>query len=59
LADDLALTEIERDFAGDAHFPVWPRGDFEEVERERAALAAPNDFAMDFVRYRRRAARPR
>jgi dihydrofolate reductase len=53
LADELVLTEIDRDFPGEARFPVWPHADFEEVERERVALTPPNDFTIDFVRYRR------
>ena len=53
LADELALTEIDRDFAGDARFPAWRRADFEEVERERMTPAQPNDFPLAFVRYRR------
>ncbi len=59
MADELVLTEIDRDFTGDARFPVWPRDGFEEVERERVALAPPNDFTIDFVRYRRRGHGPR
>jgi dihydrofolate reductase len=35
LADRLLLTEIDRDFEGDAHFPDWPRADFDEVQRTR------------------------
>jgi dihydrofolate reductase len=54
LADELVLTEIDRDFAGDTHFPPWPRAAFEEVEREPMQAAAPNDFALAFVRYRRK-----
>ena len=55
-ADELLLTEIERDFDGDSRFPEWPRAQFDEVARDRHQAAAPNDFAYSFVTYRRRAA---
>lgn len=54
-ADELLLTEIERDFDGDSRFPDWPRQQFDEVARERHQAAPPNDFAYSFVTYRRRA----
>jgi len=53
-ADELWLTEIERDFQGDARFPDWPHDAFTEVRRERHQGAAPNDFAFSFVTYERR-----
>ena len=56
-ADELLLTEIERDFDGDAHFPGFPDGPrdrFVETDRQRHQAAAPNDFAFSFVTYRRR-----
>jgi len=56
LADELLLTEIERDFEGDARFPAWPRADFIEVAREAHRAAPPNDFDFAFVTYRRRTA---
>ena len=55
LADELLLTEIDRDFEGATRFPEWSAADFEEVARERVQPAPPNDFAIAFVRYRRRA----
>jgi dihydrofolate reductase len=54
LADELVLTEIDRNFAGDTHFPPWPRAAFEELEREPMQAAAPNDFTLAFARYRRK-----
>lgn len=54
LADELMLTEIDHDFEGSTRFPAWSVADFEEVERERVQPAPPNDFAIAFVRYRRR-----
>lgn len=56
-ADELVLTEIDRDFAGDVHFPDWPRTAFTEASRERHHAAPPNDFDFSFVTYRRRSAR--
>ena len=53
-ADELVLTEIERDFDGDVRFPDWPREQFIETGRQRHQAAAPNDFAFSFVTYRRR-----
>ena len=55
LADELVLTELDRDFDGDTRFPDWPRADFVEAARERLRPAPPNDFDIDFVRYRRQA----
>jgi dihydrofolate reductase len=56
-ADELLLTEIDADFAGDAHFPAWDRGRFDEVSREPHHAAAPNAFDYAFVSYRRVARR--
>ena len=54
LADELLLTEIDRDFDGATRFPAWSAAEFAEVERERVQAAPPNDFPIAFVRYRRR-----
>ena len=53
-ADELLLTEIDRDFDGDTRFPIWPREQFEEVSRQSQRAAPPNDFDFAFVVYRRR-----
>lgn len=53
-ADELVLTEIQRDFVGDSHFPAWPRAQFIEVGREHRRAPAPDAFEFDFVTYRRR-----
>jgi dihydrofolate reductase len=53
LAQRLELTEIDADFAGDAHFPAWPTADFSETARERHQAAAPNTFGFSFVTYQR------
>jgi len=55
-ADELVLTEIQRDFVGDSHFPTWPREQFREVRREHHPAQAPDGFAFDFVTYRRQQA---
>ena len=48
LADRLYLTEIRRDFAGDAWFPEFDRGRWRETERRREAT---DDLEYDFVIY--------
>lgn len=53
-ADELVLTEIDRDFDGDARFPAWPREAFDEVRREAHHAGEPNDFDYAFVTYRRK-----
>jgi len=57
-ADELLLTEVERDFEGDAHFPAFSRETFAEVQREHHRAAPPNDFNFSFVTYRRAAPKP-
>ncbi len=52
LADELLLTEIDRDFHGDVYFPVLPAG-WVEVQRESHQADAPNDFAFAFVTYQK------
>ena len=52
-ADELVLTEIDRDYDGDARFPEWPRTHFVETGRERHHAEGPNDFDYAFVAYRR------
>ena len=52
-ADELVMTEIDRDFQGDARFPGWTRGDFIEVSREVQQAVPPNDFKFAFVTLRR------
>jgi dihydrofolate reductase len=53
LADQLLLTEIDADFAGDTLFPPIDEAVFEEVEREPHGSGDGLPFA--FVRYVRRA----
>ena len=54
LADELLLTEIERDFDGAARFPAFARRAFAETARARQHAAPPNDFDFAWVTYRRR-----
>ena len=51
LADRLVLTEIDRDFAGDAHFPEFDRAAWQEVARDARVSESGLPFA--FVRYER------
>jgi dihydrofolate reductase len=51
--DELVLTEIERDFDGDAYFPAWDRALFREEERSRHHAGPPNDFDYAFATYGR------
>jgi dihydrofolate reductase len=54
LADDLYLTEIEANVAGDTTFPAWDRTQFREVSREHhAAPLHPGEpeVAFSFVHY--------
>lgn len=53
LADELVLTEVDRQFEADAFFPVWTGGDFREVQREAHRAGEPNHFDYAFVTYRR------
>jgi dihydrofolate reductase len=50
-ADVLYLTEIEREFAGDAYFPAWPRDAWQEVARE--AGTTDDGLRYAFVTYAR------
>lgn len=50
-ADEVHLTEIDADFAADAFFPNWPRGDFHEVSRE--THTDPQGLIFSFVTYQR------
>lgn len=50
-ADLLYLTEIDRDFAGDARFPAWERSAFVEIARDEHASDTGLPYA--FVTYAR------
>jgi dihydrofolate reductase len=51
LADRLYLTEIRRDFAGDAWFPEFDRNVWRETERQREAMDGTDGLEYDFVIY--------
>ncbi|MFI4953364.1 MAG: dihydrofolate reductase [Burkholderiales bacterium] len=53
LADLLHLTEIQRDFAGDAKFPAYDRTQWRETFRETRRLDGNAGFAYDFASYSR------
>jgi dihydrofolate reductase len=53
-ADTLYLTEIDRNFAGDATFPPFDRMEWHETARETHRAAGPEAFDYAFVTYRRR-----
>jgi dihydrofolate reductase len=55
LAQRLYMTEIERDFEGDAFFPELDRSRWREVSRERHASGGPEGFDYAFVEYERSA----
>jgi dihydrofolate reductase len=54
-ADTLQLTEIDREFDGDAWFPAFDRKRWQETARSAHRLDGPDGFAYAFVTYRRRA----
>ncbi len=54
LADELLLTEVDRDFDGDVHFPAWDRQQFREVSRDLHHAGEPNHFDYAFVIYQRK-----
>ncbi len=53
LADLLFLTEIHRDFAGDARFPDFDRSEWRETSRDPRRLDGDAGFAYDFASYSR------
>jgi len=58
LASNLYMTEIGRDFVGDAIFPDFDRSRWREVSRERCTSGIPDGFDYAFVEYVR-ASEPR
>jgi dihydrofolate reductase len=52
IAAGLVLTEIQRDYQGDARFPEWDRSQWRESQRE--AHTAPDGTRFDFVLYERK-----
>lgn len=54
LADTLYLTEIQKDVAGDAHFPEFDKTEWREVAREKRYQQTPQSLEFDFVTYWRK-----
>lgn len=54
-ADELLLTEIDADYEADAHFPDWPRDDYDPVSSE--SNITPQGLVYRYVSYRRKAGR--
>jgi dihydrofolate reductase len=54
-ATRLHLTEIARDFDGDAEFPPFAGGDWRETAREARPAEGPAGFAYAYVTYERAA----
>ena len=52
-AATLHLTEIDRDFEGDARFPPFGRDDWRETARETHRQDGPDGFAYAYVTYAR------
>jgi dihydrofolate reductase len=52
IADELILTELHRDYEGDATFPSLQGQPFVEVARQPAQAPAPEGPRFDFVTYR-------
>jgi dihydrofolate reductase len=50
-ADGLVITEIQRDYEGDARFPEYDRNAWRETQRERHSAA--DGLRFDFVLYER------
>jgi dihydrofolate reductase len=51
VASRLYMTEIGRDFPGDAFFPDFDRSRWREASRERRTSSAPDGFDYAFVEY--------
>jgi dihydrofolate reductase len=55
IASRLYMTEIERDFEGDAFFPEFDRSRWREISRESRVLDGVGGFSYHFVAYDPRA----
>ena len=54
LADGLVMTEIDRDYAGDTHFPAWDRKSWRVSQKE--AHTSKEGVRFDFVLYEKASA---
>lgn len=52
-ADTLYLTEVQQVVAGDAHFPEFNIGEFQEISREIHQQTTPQTLKYHFVHYQR------
>jgi len=50
-ADRLYLTEIQKDFEGDAHFPSFDYNQWQEIQREKHKVDEPDGLEYHFVVY--------
>jgi dihydrofolate reductase len=53
-AQRLYITEILHDFPGDAFFPAWDPGEWQQIKRENHAPDDRNPYAYSFVTLERR-----
>ena len=58
LADEIVLTEIDREVDGDVHFPDWDRSAFEVSARETHPADGPDAIGYERVHYRKKPALP-
>lgn len=54
LTDRLYLTIIDKEFAGDAYFPVYDETNWQLVSQERHPLTATTPFSYSFLVYERK-----
>ena len=54
LTGTLYITEIQMEVSGDAHFPEFDPGQWQEVAREARHQDAPQPLDFHFVTYRRK-----
>ena len=55
MADRMYITEIKRDFPGDAHFPTFDPAHWNEVSREKHVTQGSESYEYHFVVYDRKA----
>ena len=53
VVDELILTEIQKDFEGDASFPAWDHKRFIETDRIANPATPERAWGFDFVKYAR------
>ena len=51
MATNLYLTEIQRDYEGDAYFPAFDKADWQEVSRIHHPADDRHETSFDFVEY--------